>query len=243
MSVIALVAQQRLERPEPDHVVDDGGAERLLLAAVQGQALLGHDLADQLEDLAIELVARQLGRGGGVDPVVERRLDPRVRALERFDAPIGRRWQRRTRRGGCRRRRGRPASASGISRRAARPACRAAGVVGPRRGDRAPPEHAHRLPSGQSRRRAPVGCAAGLPAIRSVTCWIAVGDLAAPVHHRPADIGGGGDRARVERDHEVDRPADGGLELLARDLAVAVLADTVGHDGDLAGRVGRRQQA
>ena len=31
----ALVPEQRLERPEADHVVDDGGAEQFLLAAVK----------------------------------------------------------------------------------------------------------------------------------------------------------------------------------------------------------------
>ena len=47
------VAQQRLERSQANHVVDDRRAEQFLLAAVERQPLLGYHLCDQLQDLAI----------------------------------------------------------------------------------------------------------------------------------------------------------------------------------------------
>ena len=197
MSVIVSSRSSGSSGPEADHVVDDGGAEHLLLAAVQAQALLGHDLADQLEDLAIELVARQLGRRRGVDPVVERRLDPSMRALERFDAPIGNVGS--AARAGPQLPASVPAAGVGdAAPRAGSAGCRAAGR---------PPAAAWRpscrpnmliaCPAATAAGACRTACAAGLPAIRSVTCWMRVGDLASPVHHRLADIGRGGDgRAR-----------------------------------------------
>ena len=205
------------------------------------QALLGHDLADQLEDLAIELVARQLGRRRGVDAVVERRLDPCVRALERFDAPIGWTLARRARRRGRRRCRG--GVGGGGDSVAGSASAVPLGASGCGWRPSVAPEHAHRLPSGQSRRR----CRCG------VRGWIAgdpLGDLLdrrrRPCCAHPPPAGRHWSRAATERasngiTKSMGRPMAASNSLRA-DLALAMLADAVGDHGDLAGRVGRRQQ-
>jgi hypothetical protein len=76
-----LVRKQRLERPEPDHVVDQGDGQLLLLATGHRQLLFGDDLRDQLGDLALQLLARQLGGGAGVDALEQSHLDAQEHRL------------------------------------------------------------------------------------------------------------------------------------------------------------------
>src|SRR3546814_18654135 len=57
-----------------EHDVDD----RLLLRRVQVQLLVEDDLADDLADLAGEVVARQLGGGGDVEALHDQRMPARL---------------------------------------------------------------------------------------------------------------------------------------------------------------------
>ena len=53
------VAQQRLERPEAEHLVDQLAEQHVALAQAERRALLGEQLADERPDLA--LGARPIG--------------------------------------------------------------------------------------------------------------------------------------------------------------------------------------
>ncbi len=75
-----LVGQQRLERPQPHHVVDEVGDEALLLDLVEADLLLGEQLGDEAADLRHQLVAGQAGGGCGVDALHHERSD-RIRRL------------------------------------------------------------------------------------------------------------------------------------------------------------------
>ena len=75
MSVIGLVGEQRLERAEAQHVVEQKADQLFLLRAVEAQLALGEDFGDQAGQLAAELVAREAGRGRDVDALDDDRLD------------------------------------------------------------------------------------------------------------------------------------------------------------------------
>ena len=62
-----LVLEQRLERAQPQHVVDDLVDEVVLLRPVELQAMLDQQLGDQALELAHQLLARQADGGGEVD--------------------------------------------------------------------------------------------------------------------------------------------------------------------------------
>ena len=62
MSLIGRVAQQRLERPEAEHVVDHLGEERLALAQVERRGFLGEQLSQQRADLGLGAGAIGVGQ-------------------------------------------------------------------------------------------------------------------------------------------------------------------------------------
>ncbi len=81
-----LIRQQRLERAEPDHVVDEQAHELFLLGAVELELLLDQHLADDFGDLAFQLVGIQRGRHGDVDAFHDDGLDGRL-GLQQALAP------------------------------------------------------------------------------------------------------------------------------------------------------------
>ena len=84
-----LVGQQRLERTEAQHVVEQQLDEVLLLALIEADALLAQDFADQLADLAAEFVAVEAGRRADVDAVDNERLDLELGFLDALLAGAG----------------------------------------------------------------------------------------------------------------------------------------------------------
>ena len=68
------VGEQRLQRTQPQHVVDQPGHQVALLGKVQPQMFLEQDFADDLRDLMRQLGARHRGRGGDVDALQQNRL-------------------------------------------------------------------------------------------------------------------------------------------------------------------------
>jgi hypothetical protein len=75
MSVTLFVLEQRLERAQAHHVVDQLVDEVLLLGPVELQAVLGQQLGHQVFELAHQLGARQADRGGEVDASHHQGLD------------------------------------------------------------------------------------------------------------------------------------------------------------------------
>ncbi len=83
-----LVGEQRLERPQPEHVVEQHRDEMALLGLIELDFLLDQDLADDGAELARKFVAAELRRDLAVDPLHDRRVDARDR---RFDGGAARR--------------------------------------------------------------------------------------------------------------------------------------------------------
>ncbi len=63
----AVVVEQRLQRPEAQHVVDKIAGELALFAAVKLDAPLGGDIGDQTLDFRAQTVGRQRRDGRGID--------------------------------------------------------------------------------------------------------------------------------------------------------------------------------
>ena len=82
MSVMAVVLEQRLERAEAQHVVDDLVDQVGLLRPVELQAVLGQQLADHAFQLTNQLLARQADGGRQVDARHEQRLDRPPRLVD-----------------------------------------------------------------------------------------------------------------------------------------------------------------
>ena len=78
-----VVGQQRLQRAEPQHVVDQDRDQVTLLGQVDPQAQLIANDGDDLGDLPGQLAARQIGRRGDVDPLQQQRLDDVLGFLDR----------------------------------------------------------------------------------------------------------------------------------------------------------------
>ncbi len=66
-ALVRFLAQQYVERAEPDHIVDHRGGERLLFLLVQQKPALIGDLDDQLLDPRGKLRAGHVHRRGGLD--------------------------------------------------------------------------------------------------------------------------------------------------------------------------------
>ena len=77
MSLTVVIAQQRLERPEAEDLVDDVAEDRVALAHAERHALFGDQLEEQRPDLGFG--ARPLGRG--------QRLE--VQAVEQLAVDVG----------------------------------------------------------------------------------------------------------------------------------------------------------
>ena len=60
MSLTVVIAQQRLERPEAEHLVDDVAEDRVALAHAERHALFGDEVEEQRADVGFG--ARPLGR-------------------------------------------------------------------------------------------------------------------------------------------------------------------------------------
>ncbi len=69
------VAQQRLQRPEPEHVVEQLDEQRLALAEAERRALFGEQLAEQRADLALGARAIRLRQRLEVQPVEQLLVD------------------------------------------------------------------------------------------------------------------------------------------------------------------------
>ena len=78
-----LVLEQRLERPEPEHVGDQQFDELALLGEIQLDLGLGEQILDPAAELRLEDGARHLGGGGDVHVFEDERLDLRLRRLDR----------------------------------------------------------------------------------------------------------------------------------------------------------------
>jgi hypothetical protein len=70
-----LVAQERLQRPETQHLIDDLVRKRLLFDVRERDFQLHHDIADELDDLAFQILARQARRRIDIDLLHEQRID------------------------------------------------------------------------------------------------------------------------------------------------------------------------
>ena len=77
MSLIARIAQQRLERAEAEHVVEHLGEERLALAEVERRRLFREQLAEQRANLAFGAAAIGLRQRLEVQPVEQLAVDVR----------------------------------------------------------------------------------------------------------------------------------------------------------------------
>ena len=89
MSLTRLVGEQRLERPEPEHVGNQRFDELALLGEVELDLGLGEQLLDPAGQLRLEGGARHFGRGGNVHVFEDQRLDLR---LGRLDGRLGARF-------------------------------------------------------------------------------------------------------------------------------------------------------
>ena len=69
------VAQERLERPEAEHVVDELGEERLALAEAERRVLFGEQLGQQRADLALGARAIDVRERLEVQPVEQLAVD------------------------------------------------------------------------------------------------------------------------------------------------------------------------
>ena len=77
-----LVLEQRLERTEAHHVVDDLIDEIVLLRPVELQAVLDQQLGDEALELAHQFLARQADRGGEIDAAHHQRLHGAARLVD-----------------------------------------------------------------------------------------------------------------------------------------------------------------
>ena len=75
MSLIVSSASSGSSGPKPTMSSTSVDGQLLLLARGHRELLLGDDLADQLGDLALQLLARQLGGGARVDALEQAHLD------------------------------------------------------------------------------------------------------------------------------------------------------------------------
>ena len=71
------VAQQRLERPEAEHVVENLGEQRFALAQADRRRFLGQQLAEQRANLALGARAIRLRQRFEVEPVQQLAMDVR----------------------------------------------------------------------------------------------------------------------------------------------------------------------
>src|SRR5579871_6288719 len=71
----AFVREQRLERSQTNHIVDELGNEIALFDRVELDPLLGSDLGHDLADFARELATRQGGGSAYIDARQQFRLD------------------------------------------------------------------------------------------------------------------------------------------------------------------------
>ncbi len=77
-----VVGEQRLERTEAEHIVEQHGDEIPLLEQVEAHLLFGEDLTDDLGDLAGEFRPRQTHRRGDIDALRHRGLDALLGLLD-----------------------------------------------------------------------------------------------------------------------------------------------------------------
>ena len=73
MSVTAVVVEQRLQRPEPDHVVDEQPHDRAQLGGVQLDLQVDDDLLDDLGDLVAQLLRPERRGDRDVDALHQQR--------------------------------------------------------------------------------------------------------------------------------------------------------------------------
>ena len=78
MSLIVRIAQQRLERPESEHVVDQLAEEHLALAEAERRVLLREQLAQERADLTLGARAIGLRERLEVQPVEQLAVDVRL---------------------------------------------------------------------------------------------------------------------------------------------------------------------
>ena len=71
------VAQQRLERPEPEHVVQNLGEQRFALGEAERRLFLGEQLEQQRADLALGPGAIGLGERFEIQPVQQLAMNAR----------------------------------------------------------------------------------------------------------------------------------------------------------------------
>ena len=92
------IAQQRLERPEPEDFVDQLAEQDVALAQAERRSFFGEQLADQRADLAFGARAIGVRQRLEIQPVEQLAVDVRLQLdVLRADAPAAPRRRRRTR--------------------------------------------------------------------------------------------------------------------------------------------------